>query len=826
MTTKGAVGRSRRHVRIDDDPAPRLDFRLTGPAIGVWVGSAVGLSGQWGVVAPTVLILLLLSIWCWRYRLGHSIGAVGRGSVRTGVIGVRDFAVGRSVLATVAALVAGLVVAACAFSSAAHDPLIAAGRAGSWADFQGVVDDFPVAVRSKFPATDSSGAPIPSVAVTLAADSVQVAGRSWRPAAAVTVLGSGPGWSKALPGTKISFGGLLRSDDRAVLPAVTVQARDPPQVRAGPPWWQAAAGALRSALVANSAGLDEDAKGLLPGLVVGDTTAIPDQLTTDAKSTGLTHLLAVSGSHFVLLCGAAILLFRRFGARVALLGSAVTATALVVLVGSQPSVLRAAVMVGVSLIGAAVGRPRTALPALSGAVFVLVLWRPELAAAPGFALSVGATAALVLLAPIWAQGLRRRGWPIGWAGLVTVPAAAGLVTMPMIVALSGSVSLASIPANLLAEPVVAPALVIGLLGGVVGVWWPLGGRLLARADQPLLDWIAGVAHRMSRWSLATVPWPASVTGVLTLAGLTLAGLFALRHRRVRAAVVAASVGAAIILVPAQLISLGWPPPNWLIVACEVGQGDGMVLATGEPGVAVIVDTGPDPALMDGCLERLGVTSIPLLVLTHLHADHVDGLPGTLAGRMVGAIGVGPDRDPAAAWIAVNEQARQAGVPVIELPPGTSWASGRLRVTVLGPSAAFHGTDSDPNNDSVTMLATIDGQRILMTGDIETEAQQKLLDAGADLRADVLEQPHHGSAKILPAFTQAVSPSVSLIGVGLDNDYGQPNRKALEQLSAIGATVLRTDTQGDAAVCLIDGRLQVATRGAALRGSTPTPGGDE
>ena len=119
-------------------------------------------------------------------------------------------------------------------------------------------------------------------------------------------------------------------------------------------------------------------------------------------------------------------------------------------------------------------------------------------------------------------------------------------------------------------------------------------RLLAKADQPLLNWIGYVAHRLARWQGASLPWPATAPGALALAGLLVVALLLLRRRRLRALILAVVVGAGVILVPAQVISIGWPPPGWVLTACEVGQGDGMVLSTGEAGYGVVVDTGPDP----------------------------------------------------------------------------------------------------------------------------------------------------------------------------------------------------------------------------------------
>ena len=352
-----------------------------------------------------------------------------------------------------------------------------------------------------------------------------VAGNRFDAALDISVLATGDDWRTVVPGQQLQVGGLLSPDAYSVLPGVMLTARTAPAVVAAAPWWQQTAADVRQHLVDTAARLSPDAKGLLPGLVVGNTDAIPPELAADAKTTGLTHLLAVSGSHFALLCGLAVLLLRRAGPRVAAAGGAVVLVGLVVLVGPGASVLRAAVMGTIALVAMVSGRNRSALPALAAATIGLLLYDPTLARSAGFALSVQATTGLILLAPAWSSALQRKGCPAGWADLLAVPAAAHVATMPVIAALSGTVSLASIPANLLAAPVVAPALIIGMGAALAGPWWPSAAGALAGVDQPLLRWIAGVAHRLARWQSATVPWPASVPGVLALTGLLMiAGL--------------------------------------------------------------------------------------------------------------------------------------------------------------------------------------------------------------------------------------------------------------------------------------------------------------
>lgn len=796
-------------------------------ALAMWAGCLIGLLAAPAVPMPALvmvgvvlLIALLTSARVTTARLTTARLTTARlKSARVTRARVRGAAV------AVAALAAGALLSGLAVHAAISDPLAVAAGEGRFAQLVVRIDGAPEVVRSPFGAgsTGDSGdgtASAPPVRYRVAGTAMNatVAGREWTSELPVSLVGTGVQWSGVTPGQVLAVSGVLSPDDFPAIPAVQLRTTTAPQLITEAPWWSRAAARLRTDLAQRGRTVGGDPGALLPGLVVGDTSAIDDRLDADAKATGLTHLLAVSGSHFAIVCGAVVLMLRRAGPRTAAAGGGVVLLGLVVLVGPEPSVLRASVMGGITVFALFVGRTRTAVPALSTAIVVLLISDPGLALSPGFALSVLATGGLVLLAPVWSKALQRRGFPRGWAEVVAIPMAASVVTIPVIAALSGTVSFVSVPANVLAAVVVAPALVLGLLCALAGPWWPGAADVLAQLTAPLLGWIAGVAHTLARWPNATTPWPSSVPWVLGLTGGVIAALALLRRERIRAVFGAVLAGAALVLVPVQVLPpVGWPPAGWLVAGCEVGQGDAFVIATDEPGSAVVIDAGPDPVAVADCLDRLGIGTVPLLVLTHLHADHVDGLPGILAGRSVGIIGVGPGRDPATAWRKITTSAAARGIPVVQVHPGDRWASGGLAVDVLGPEKAFTGTDSDPNNDSVVLRAERAGVRMLMTGDIEPEAQLALLRAQPDLRADVLKVPHHGSAKDLPEFLAAVRPTVAMIGVGRDNDYGHPSPSLLTGLQAVGVgTVLRTDTDGDIAVVLIDGALGEVERGPMLR----------
>jgi competence protein ComEC len=485
----------------------------------------------------------------------------------------------------------------------------------------------------------------------------------------------------------------------------------------------------------------------------------------------------------------------------------------VILARPSPSVLRAAAMGGLGLVALALGRPRAAVPALATSVIVLLLVDPGLAGDAGFALSVFATGGLLLLAPPLRDALRRRRVPAALAEALAIPAAAEAACAPVIAGISGTVSLVAIPANLLAEPAVAPATIVGVATALLSLLWPSGAAFLAWLASWPARWLVAVAHTGAQVPDGVLAWPGGTGGALLLAAVLLAAGWAARRPWVRLLAGVCAVAAALGAVPVRLLDSGWPPRSPLAVACDVGQGDALVLPLGA-GQAVVVDAGPEPAATDRCLRDLGIGSVPLLVLTHFHADHVGGVPGVFRGRQVGEVATSPYPEPAEGRALVMTAAAATGAPVFAPPAGWTWSGGPLRLVVLGPAHQLTGTGSDPNNNSLVMRAESGGRRLLLAGDAQVEEQADLLSSvGADaLRAEVLKLAHHGSAYQDLDFLSAVHARVALVSVGVGNPYGHPNAAMLEWLRRAGARVVRTDLDGDLAAVIDGADLGVVRRG--------------
>ncbi len=745
-----------------------------------------------------------------------------------------------------AALVCGAAAAAVAWAHGAdvrRGPVPSLARVYAGASVELTVTGDPRLTRPRV----RGAAPAP-VSVVLEAEATRVAadhgGSAATTRAPVLVIAQPrpqqqAAWLRLLPSTRLRVHGRLappmRDGDR-IAAVLRVNGGGAPQIVAGPTAAQRVAGRLRGGLRAATDELGPDARALLPGLVVGDTSRVSPDLEEAFRAADMTHLLAVSGSNLsvilVLLIGpphlAARAERRGLAARLgiplrmtALLGGGLT-LGFVIVCRPDPSVLRAAACGLITLLAIATGRRRSLLPALAAAVLVLVLYDPWLARSYGFLLSVLATGALLTLAPGLGAALRRRGLPPRPAEMLAAAVAAQAVCAPVVVVLAGRVSLVAIPCNLIAELAVAPATILGFAALAAAPFaFPAAECLAWLAGWPA-GWIASVARAGAGLPGAELAWPGGWTGGLLLAAVTavavLTGRRLLRHRLLCA--LCALFLLLVLIRPAPLARVisGWPPPGWRLVVCDVGQGDALVLSAG-PGAAVVVDTGPEPRAVDRCLRRLGVVRIPLLVLTHFHADHVAGLSGALRGRAVGAIETTPLRDPPDQAESVRRRAGAAHIPVITAAPGERRRVGSLSWEVLWPpptavrSAERQGAAvppvEGPNDASVTLLVRTAGLTFLLLGDLEPPAQSALLAAHPTLsEVDVLKVAHHGSAYQDPGLLRRVSPRLALISCGADNPYGHPSPRTVAALRAQGAAVLRTDSAGPIAITGPDLRAAV------------------
>ncbi|MCI3224828.1 ComEC/Rec2 family competence protein [Streptomyces sp. NP-1717] len=833
--TRAAVHAATGHPLGAADPRQEgpADLRLVPPALAAWAAAALatGAPGDWtagAVLAGLALAgVLLVRAALVPARRGRRAGAGAR-DVRRRVNGVAVAAV-----LLCAAAGAGSAWLHGADRTRGPVPGLAERYARVTVDLTVTSDPRPTRPRVRGDSLSAAG-------LVLDADLTRVTATD----GAVTTLrtpvlvfvqaGGGAGaWQRLLPSTGLRLAGRLApplEGDVRYAAALRVEGSGPPRVVRPPTGPQRTAGDLRAGLREATEELPPDARALLPGLVVGDTSRIPPELHDAFTATDLSHLLAVSGSNLTivlaLLIGPPGLALRaerrglapRLGISLrstAVFGGALT-LAFVVVCRPEPSVLRAAACGLITLLAIGTGRRRSLLPALAAAVLLLVLWDPALARSFGFVLSVAATGALLTIGPRWSAAMQRRGVPPRLAEVLAAAASAQAVCAPVVAVFAARVSLVAVPCNLFAELAVAPATVLGFAALATAPVAMPAAELLARCAGWPVEWIASVARTGASLPGAEAEWPGGWRGGALLAGITVLVVCAVR--RIRGPWVAAGCVVLLLLAilrPAPLTRMvtGWPPPGWALAMCDVGQGDTMVLAAGD-GAGVVVDAGPDPKLADRCLRDLGITRVPLLVVSHFHADHVTGLPGVLRGRRVGAIQTTPLQEPWEQSAFVRRTAEAAGVPLVRATPGERRRVGPLDWRVLWPRAGPGLGAGGPNDASVTLFVrTAGGTTLLLLGDLEPPAQQGLSRDHPTLPpVDVLKVAHHGSAFQDPGLLRTVRPRLALISCGRDNPYGHPSPRTVGALRAGGAVVMRTDTDGAVAVTGAGEGLRAVARG--------------
>ena len=419
-----------------------------------------------------------------------------------------------------------------------------------------------------------------------------------------------------------------------------------------------------------------------------------------------------------------------------------------------------------------------------------------------------ATAGIVLLGPGCRDALAT--WVPRWfAEAIAVPLSAQVACTPVIAAISGQISLVAVAANLVVAPVVGPTTVLGLAGGLLGLVSDRLGRLCGTLAGWSVSWIVLIAERGAALPGAAVDWGTGALALTALVVITAVGALVTPHV-LRRRVLTLSLTAVLVLVllarlPAVHRLPGWPGglpggvgDDWVVAMCDVGQGDALVLNAGS-GQGVLIDAGPEPEAVDRCLDTLGVTALPLVVLTHFHADHVDGLTGALRGREVGAIETTRMLDPTSGVEEVRAATAAGGPEAGAATYGQTRQTGDVALQVLWPLAgsptSAAGDGAAANDASVVLLAVVRGVRILLTGDLEPEGQGALATSVPDLHVDVLKVPHHGSRYQDLDWLRSLKAGTVLVSVGEDNDYGHPATEVLDALAEDGAHVARTDRDG-------------------------------
>ncbi|HXH23454.1 MAG TPA: DNA internalization-related competence protein ComEC/Rec2, partial [Dehalococcoidia bacterium] len=561
--------------------------------------------------------------------------------------------------------------------------------------------------------------------------------------------------------------------------------------------------------------LPEPEAALARGILLGQRASIPRDVNEAFNAAGISHLIAISGSNVSLVAALAFAaLTWPLGRRRAIIAAMALIAAFVVLVGASPSVLRAGVMAVFMLGSVLAGRPGSPITAVAFAAALLTAIEPLAALDVAFQLSFAATLGLVLLSPRMAAALsgafgRVVPAPLAlWLGeSVAMTLASSLAVYPIIAANFERVSLAALPANILAVPLFGAVVVTSALTAVAGLAFESAAPIIGAFALLPLSLLLAVARGFAALPGASL----EVRGFAAEAALALYAALALvafafwrrrppepaQERRLRLSpALAASLLALAVAATAWYRALAPDPGRLVVTVLDVGQGDA-VLIRSPSGHTVLVDGGPSgPALLNALGAEMGSRRrIDLVVLTHPQLDHVGGLVAAVERYDVRAAAAGASFSDLPAYLAWRQALGEERAALRTLTAGETARLGAARLEVLWPaSSLLSGTRDDLNNASLVLRLTYGSVSFLLTGDIASEAEEALLGATGSLQATVLKVAHHGSdTSNSPEFLAAVRPSLAVISAGDNNPYGHPSPTTLLRLA--GVPVYRTDRNG-------------------------------
>ena len=634
---------------------------------------------------------------------------------------------------------------------------------GSKVEIAGVVSSEPNKTRQRVIGSRLTSS---KMTFTMRAEYVSFNGNTQRIRIPIRVIIDGE--ALLFPGERIELAGeLIESKERRV--AALLFGEPASLEKVSSPFALRALERVRIELRNETSKVGADSAALIPGMVIGDTSLQSRALTELMLRAGLSHLTAVSGANFAIVSAFIFALIAVFvpNRRIQVTITILALFVFVLLVRPTPSVLRAGVMALVFLISKLSGRRNVGASSLAVAISILLLINPFQAFEAGFILSVLATAGLIFFAPTVAA---RVPGPRFLGELISIPTAATLFCAPYLMLISGSMNIGTILLNILVAPVVPFVTILGFIATLVVL--PVGsaaGFLLELANLGT-SWILFIAS----WSESM---PSIVTSAPALIMLTISVVI-LKFFGVRVA----ALTLLIFLAFATNQRFFFPGEDWRIGQCDVGQGDALLVNLGGDS-AILFDAGPDPRLLDRCLELFDIKRLPLVVISHIHADHYQGLEG-IGQRHIGEI-----------W----SNRKLESIPTRVVRSGLQSQIGAAEVEILWPETgeesftSVEGDGSAENNRSVVAVVEIDGVRILVTGDIEPGVQRELLDES--LGIDVIKVPHHGSKyQELDFFNGA---RVFLVSVGR-NSYGHPDIGLISRLERLGR-VFRSDLDGSIAL---------------------------
>jgi competence protein ComEC len=542
--------------------------------------------------------------------------------------------------------------------------------------------------------------------------------------------------------------------------------------------------------------LPQRERGLLLGILFGDTKTMVEEEWEAYQRAGVVHLFAVSGLHVGIVLGLIWFLLSFFKPKplLRLVLGAVVLTGYGFMVGWSASILRASLMALLGLLALSVGRKNDLYNSLGAAAWIILILYPGELFQVGFQLSFLTTLGIIYLTP-W---LERKGC----GKLLAVPLAASMASTPILAYHFNQISLIAPLVNIVAVAVTGFAAVLSFLGALLTWVWPLlatpffytAGVIMFMLSELVIG-CAGL-----KWAGINIASPSPAIIICLYLFMAVLPFLAYSRYIIREIPMKTKAIVASLLVFFILFTC-WPASGKMeVIFLDVGQGDSILLRTPR-GKTALIDGGGTPGstfsvgkkVVRPVLCHYGVNKIELMMMSHYHLDHSEGLLEIMPYFQVKAFFQSSHEQDNEIEKRIMDLCAREKITLTELTAGQGiYLEPDVFLEVLHPTKedVFTG-----NNHSLVVKVKYKDCTWLLTGDVEKEALEEMLARGVNLQADILKIPHHGSiTSFVPLFYEKVNPQAVIISVG-ENRFNQPHPEVVAYFTKRGVPIYITRDKG-------------------------------
>ncbi|MCX7710445.1 MAG: DNA internalization-related competence protein ComEC/Rec2 [Clostridia bacterium] len=554
-----------------------------------------------------------------------------------------------------------------------------------------------------------------------------------------------------------------------------------------------------------SKSLPAEQAGLLNGMLIGYREGLTEETKESFSDAGLTHIMAASGMNVAFIVFPLFFILKKLRMRESIANPMIILILImfVFVTGFSPSILRAVIMAIVLLAAKMIRREADVMTSIAFAALILLIFNPQSLFDVGFQLSFAATLSIILFYKPLKSMMNLRWIPGLLADVIAVTMASQIGTIPITAFYFNKISLISLLSNLVVVPIVEVVSILGFAMAILGQFSLILSQWIGYVNCAFLTFILFVT-KMS----ASIPYAVLLVITPSLAVIIVyyaAFLGWLKKDKLKQMKVNPGIYITAATLVVVLLILNFIVPKDLqVVFLDVGQGDASLIRT-PSGKNILIDGGGSsskdkaapnvgemvviPFLLD-----YGISKLDMVVATHAHDDHIQGLKPVL--KELGAQALVTSEDPENSFKELKLIAREHGIDTLSCTKGdVIKVDDQIFFKVLYPEKEKVVSNSTLNNNSLVLKLKYQNISVLFTGDMEQDVENQLLSENAEVKSDVLKVAHHGSITSSGEdFLKAVEPQAAVISVG-KNNFGHPSEKVIDRIHKLGAHLLRTDQNG-------------------------------